>query len=232
MVKMQYFTYMFVEASEKMLEKNRELLVNSEFLIIDVRDNGGGTDNAYQKILPYLVTGPSRTLGVQYLASPTLISTSEKYLLGLKKDTEKNKVEIQDLEKRILQLKAKPGKYVIYDNEKIHINSVGPYNNGPSQIVVLANNHTASAAENFLLLAKQSKKTKIIGVPSSGVLDYANAMFFEYGCDNYKLLMPTYKSFRLPEYPIDNIGIQPDIYLDEGVSNWVEFSVRYLEDTK
>ena len=232
MVKMQYFSYMFVDAIEKMLERNRELLENSEFLIIDVRDNGGGTDNAYQKILPYLVTGPSRTLGVQYLASPTLISTSEKYLFGLKKDTEKNKVEIQDLEKRILQLKAKPGKYVIYDNEKIHINSVGPYNNGPSQIVVLANNHTASAAENFLLLAKQSKKTKIIGVPSSGVLDYANAMFFEYGCDNYKLLMPTYKSFRLPDYPIDNIGIQPDIYLDDGVSNWVEFSVGYLEYTK
>lgn len=230
-VKMKYFSYIFVDAIEKMIEKNKALLENSEFLIVDVRDNGGGTDNAYQKILPYLMTGPSRSVGVEYLASPTLITTSEKYLLGLKKDIDKNKDEIEGLENRIRQLKADPGKYVNYDGEKVHVNSILPAPKSPSQIVVLANDHTASAAENFLLLAKHSKKTKIVGIPSSGVLDYANAMFFEYGCDNYKLLMPTYRSFRLPNYPIDNIGVQPDIYLDEGIEDWVKFSVDYLEGT-
>ncbi|SEQ79083.1 S41 family peptidase [Epilithonimonas lactis] len=228
-VKMQYFSYMFVENIEKMIEKNKALLESSDFLIIDVRDNGGGTDNGYQKILPYIVTGPSRSVGVEYLASPTLISTTEKYLQGLKKDAEKNKAQIEDLENRIRQLKANPGKYVNYDEKKVRIESMVPSVKSPSQIVVLANDHTASAAENFLLLAKQSKKTKIIGIPSSGVLDYANAMFFEYGCDNYKLLMPTYNSFRLPDYPIDNIGVQPDIYLDESVKDWTQFAVDYLE---
>ena len=113
---------------------------------------------------------------------------------------------------------------------KTNISSISPAVKSPAQIVVLANNHTGSAAENFLLNAKQSKKVKLLGIPSSGVLDYANAMFFDYGCNNYKLLMPTYRSFRLPNYPIDNIGVQPDVYLDESVEDWVKFAVDYLEN--
>lgn len=100
----------------------------------------------------------------------------------------------------------------------------------PQQIVILANNHVGSAAENFLLKAKQSKKVKVLGTPTEGVLDYANAYFFKFGCDNYKLLLPTYRSLRLPDYPIDNIGIQPDIYLDKTVNDWVLFAVEYLEN--
>jgi len=229
-IKMQYFSYMFVNTIEKLIEKNKTLLENSEFLIIDVRDNGGGTDNAYQKILPYLVTNPARNVGAEYLASPTLIKTMENYLLGVQKDSIKNKDEINDINSRLKLLKANPGKYVNYNENKVNISSVSPAVKSPSQIVVLANNHTGSAAENFLLNAKQSKKVKLIGIPSSGVLDYANAMFFEYGCDNYKLLMPTYKSFRLPNYPIDNIGVQPDVYLDESVEDWIKFATEYLEN--
>jgi C-terminal processing protease CtpA/Prc len=132
--------------------------------------------------------------------------------------------------KRIEILKANRGKYVNYNQNKVNISSISPAVKSPAQIVVLANNHTGSAAENFLLNAKQSKKVKLLGIPSSGVLDYANAMFFDYGCNNYKLLMPTYRSFRLPHYPIDNIGVQPDVYLDESVEDWVKFAVDYLEN--
>lgn len=42
--------------------------------------------------------------------------------------------------------------------------------------------------------------------------------------------MPTWRSMRLPDYPIDNIGIQPDIYLDNSVKDWVAFAVDYLEN--
>jgi hypothetical protein len=43
------------------------------------------------------------------------------------------------------------------------------------------------------------------------------ASFFNFGCKNYKLMMPTWRSMRLPDYPIDNISIQPDIYPDKSV---------------
>ncbi|AXY78403.1 hypothetical protein D3H65_32380 [Paraflavitalea soli] len=35
---------------------------------------------------------------------------------------------------------------------------------------------------------------------------------------------------RLPDYPVDNIGIQPDLYLDSSVKDWVEFALKYVEE--
>ncbi|UHO40692.1 hypothetical protein H5J24_01925 [Chryseobacterium capnotolerans] len=230
MIRLQYFSYSFVDSIEKLLKDNKKILEEAEFWIIDVRGNGGGTDNAYRAILPYIMTNSIRKLGVEYLASPTLIQTSENYLKGITKDSIKNKEEIINLKTRIAQLKNSPGEYVNYNQSKVAVDSISLAVKSPAQIVILADNHTGSAAENFLLSAKQSKKVKIMGRPSSGVLDYANAMFFDYGCNNYKLLMPTYRSFRLPDYPIDNIGVQPDIYLDESVKDWVQFAVDYLEN--
>lgn len=230
MIKLQYFSYSYVKIIENLIERNKELLEGAEFWIIDVRGNGGGTDNAYKNILPYLITNPVRNVGAEYLASPTLIHTSENYLKGIMKDSIKNRVEISDLKTRIDLLKNNPGKYINYNQDKINIDRITQAAKSPSQIVVLADNKTASAAENFLLKVRQSKKVKIMGIPSSGVLDYANAMFFEYGCSNYKLLLPTYRSYRLPDYPIDNIGVQPDIYLDSSIEDWVKFAEEYLEN--
>lgn len=229
-IKLPNFSYIFVDTIKKLIEKNKSLLENSEFLIIDVRDNSGGVDDAYQAILPYITTNPVRHIGSEYLASKDFIHNSENYLEEIIKDSIRKKDEIVDVKKRIALLKANLGKYVNFDTTKVNIETIEPAQKSPSQIVVLANNHTASAAENFLLKSRQSKKVKMMGIPSSGVLDYANAMFFEYGCDNYKLLMPTYRSFRLPDYPIDNIGIQPDVYLDESIKDWAKFAVDYLEN--
>ncbi|MDX8566354.1 S41 family peptidase [Elizabethkingia sp. HX XZB] len=229
-IRLPNFSEVFLETIETMLEKNKKLIENSEFLIIDIRDNSGGTDNAYSSILPYISTNPIRSVGAEYLSSESFIRNSQKYLQGLEKDSIKNKDRIDNLRKRIVLLKENLGKYVNFSDKKVNIENINYAPKSPSQIIVLANNRTASAAENFLLRAKQSKKVKIMGIPSSGVLDYANAMFFEYGCDNYKLLMPTYRSFRLPDYPIDNIGVQPDIYLDTSVSDWVKYAVDYLEN--
>ncbi|MFC3755707.1 S41 family peptidase [Chryseobacterium tructae] len=230
MIRLKYFSYSFVDQIEKLIEKNRGILEGAAFWIIDVRGNGGGTDDAYRSLLPYITTNPVRNVGAEYLASTTLIQTSENYLKGISKDSIKNREDIKDLKARIALLKKNQGKYVNYSTDKVTVSSIPHADKSPAQIVVLADNKTGSAAENFLLKAKQSKKVKIMGIPSSGVLDYANAMFFDYGCNNFKLLMPTYRSFRLPVYPIDNIGIQPDVYLDETVEDWITFAKEYLEN--
>ena len=115
------------------------------------------------------------------------------------------------------------------DADRIIIDTIKLAYKSPRQIAVLTNGAVGSAAENLTLYAKQSKKVKILGRPTEGVLDYADARFFEFGCGNYQLLLPTYRSLRLPDFPIDNIGIQPDIYIDRSVKDWIKFAVDYLE---
>lgn len=87
-----------------------------------------------------------------------------------------------------------------------------------------------SAAENLVLRAKQSKKVKVMGTVTSGGLDYAAARMFNFGCPEYLLQLPTYRSLRLPDFPIDNIGLQPDIFMDRFVKNWIQYAVDYLEN--
>lgn len=103
-------------------------------------------------------------------------------------------------------------------------------NKSPKNIIVLANGGTGSSAEYLLFIAKQSKKVKIFGKPSYGALDYGNAFLVDLYCNEYQVFMPTYRALRLPDYPIDNIGIQPDIYMDSSIDDWVSFALDYLED--
>jgi len=230
LIRLSNFSYPFVERIEKLINENKSAIENSENLIIDIRNNGGGTDNAYSKLLPFIVTNPIRNIGTEKLATQGLIDGVTEYKNGLiEKDPKKNESEIKKLDSLTDIYKNNIGEFINLNDETVNVDSVEIASKSPRQIIMLSNNGTGSAAENFLLKAKQSKKVKVLGTPTSGVLDYASAYFFKFGCENYKLLLPTYRSLRLPNYPIDNIGVQPDIYLDETVEDWVEYAIEYLE---
>ncbi|MFT3981631.1 MAG: S41 family peptidase [Ferruginibacter sp.] len=228
-LKLSNFSYPFVDPIEKLIEKHKDILQTSENLIIDIRGNGGGTDDAYQKILPYILTNPTRYIRTEHLSTPAFISNLKNYNASLT-DKEKYQEQIAENEKKIRLLEANPGRFVNFSGNAVVIDTINVEPKSPKQIVFLTNNKVASAAENFLLAAKQSRKVKVMGTPTSGVLDYANVYRFnDFACLNYQLYMPTYRSLRLPDYPIDNIGIQPDVYLDKTVENWEKFTVEYLE---
>lgn len=222
------FMYNNVDRIEKLIMNNSDLLENSENLIVDIRNNGGGTDIAYQKLLPYICTNPIRLIGAQLLATQALIDGLQNWMDNLP-DEEQYQADKERIKKNIETYRKNLGEFVGSDSKAVYIDTIKPSVHSPAQIVILANKGTASAAESFIYKAKQSKKVKIMGTPTGGVLDYGSARSFNFGCNNYSLSLPTYRSLRLPEYPIDNIGIQPDIYLDKYVEDWIRFAVDYLE---
>lgn len=223
------FNYGYVNIITKMIEDNRNLLENSKYLIIDIRGNGGGTESAYYPILPYIMTNPIRDLWIENLVTPEFINFNEKYLESIKEEKD-NEEEVKEVEKELALIKNNIGKYVNTEGENIIIKRVDVSSKSPNQVIILADNKVGSAAEDFLIASKQSKKVKIIGTPSAGVIDYGAVIKFNFGCPDYQLNMPTYRSLRLPDYPIDNIGIQPDIYLDKSVKDWIQFAIKYLEE--
>ncbi|MFW6257742.1 MAG: S41 family peptidase [Prolixibacteraceae bacterium] len=121
-------------------------------------------------------------------------------------------------------------EFVNMDSSDVYIQEIEPVKESPENVVILINERTASAAESLTYRARQSKKVKIMGTPSGGVLDYGSTRWTDFGSDDYKLSIPTFRSLRLPEYPIDNIGLQPDIYLDESVTDWIQYARNYLEN--
>ncbi|HOW44242.1 MAG TPA: S41 family peptidase [Candidatus Aminicenantes bacterium] len=215
------FEHNFTERINKLLADHKDDLENGGNLIIDVRNNLGGVYESYEKLLPYVLTGDVRGMGMEFLATETLINEVQNWY-----EDEEGRKKASGW---IKMFKEKMGQFVNTDPDDAYVTEVKPEKKSPAQIVILANRRTASSGEAFVLDAKQSKKVKILGTPTYGALDYGSASFFDFGCGNYKLMMPTWRSMRLPDYPIDNIGIQPDIYLDKSVKDWVRFAVDYLE---
>lgn len=227
-IKIPSFDYPFVAIINDMFKENLSLIENSQNLIIDIRGNSGGTDNAYQILLPYIMTNPIRNMGVEYLATQTLVDGLSNYIATEKGKKEKE-IEIKMVKSWIERFEKNMGKFVNVSDSTFSIQKVELANKIPQNVVVLIDKRVGSSAENFVMKAKQSKKVKVMGTVTSGGLDYAAARFFKFGCPEYLLQLPTFRSLRLPDYPIDNIGLQPDIYLDKSVEDWVQFAVDYLE---
>jgi len=215
------FEHNYTERINKLISDNKAGIENCENLIIDVRNNLGGVYESYEKLLPYILTGSVRGMCAEFLASETLINDIQKWY-----DDEEGKKRAGEW---IKMFRKNMGGFVNVDSTDSYVNEIIPEKKSPKQVVILVNRRTASSGEAFVLDAKQSKKVKILGTPTYGAIDYGTACFFDFGCGNYKLMMPTWRSMRLPEYPIDNIGIQPDIYIDKSVKDWVKFAVDFME---
>ncbi len=227
-IRISSFKYENIDPVKNLIAKNKKNIEESKALIIDVRDNFGGTDDVYQPLLPYILTNPLRIMNVEFLSTPTLINGLRDYALqNIPKDSLK---AIQQIEDDLKEYKENLGNFVLYDGKKVTVDNIKLKPKSPKQIIILANNNVASAGENFLFSARQSKKVKILGTPSMGVLDYGSIREFNLECDNYTLYLPTYRSARLPQYPIDNTGIQPDVYLDDTVDDWLDFAIKYINE--
>lgn len=226
-LKLQSFEYQHLNEINELISRNRTNIEESENLIIDLRGNPGGTTDAYQKLLPYISGKAIRNTGAEFLATQTYIDNLEIYKKSLDKNT-----STEGIDQQIDKLRENLGSFVNFADtgKPVYIEQVEPAAKSPRNIVILADKATGSSAEYFLFIAKQSKKVKLLGKPSYGALDYGNAYLVDFGCPGYQVFMPTYRAMRLPDYPIDNIGIQPDVYMDSSVKDWVEFALRYLEE--
>jgi len=222
------FDYPFVEIINDIMEDNLSVIENSENLIVDIRGNSGGTDNAYQKLLPHIMTNSIRNIGVEYLATQTLINGLENYIKTIKDKKEKED-EVKKVRRWIDSFEKNIGKFVNVSDNPFSVQEVELAKKSPRNVVVMIDKRVGSSAENLVMRAKQSKKVKVMGTVTSGGLDYAAARMFDFGCPEYLLQLPTYRSLRLPDFPVDNIGLQPDIFMDRFVKDWVKYAVDYLE---
>jgi len=85
-----------------------------------------------------------------------------------------------------------------------------------------------SSCEEFILAARQSHKVILMGENTGGALDYANVHYLQMPRKGWWFQYATSRTNRLPDFPIDNIGIEPNVNIPVE-KNWVEFAVEYLK---
>jgi len=137
------------------------------------------------------------------------------------------------------EMKKNPGGFVVHPmmghDDTVKLDTV--YKN-PRQVGIIINEGNGSSAEQFLLAAKTSKKVRLFGDQNTrGVLDYSNSIPIDLPSGKYYMRYPMTRSRRLPQNPIDNIGIAPDVIvpyppnyqLFDKLDIWVEFVKDWLE---
>ncbi len=209
---------------------NKEKILQTENFIIDIRNNGGGSDRSYAELLPIMYTNPMRGIGVAFRSTPL----NNQRMLDFINIPE---YEFSEEEKEWAQvsydtLSKHLGEFVNLDTTIVAETTYDTIYPFPKNIAILINENNGSTAEQFLLDSKQSRKVKLYGKTTAGVLDVANMLFVKSPCQEFELGYCLSKSYRIPHMAIDEKGIQPDFYLDEEIRDheWVEHVTRLLKN--
>ena len=211
------------QAIDNVISVNKEKILKTENLIIDLRNNGGGSDECFTKLLPFLYTNPIRTVWVEFLSTELNnqrfldFATTEEYDF----DDETRKWMKESYEK----LQSRVGEFVNLFGDDVSITQYDTVFVFPKNIGIIINDGNASTTEQFLLAAKQSKKVKLFGTTTFGALDISNMHTIDSPCNEFRLHYCLSRSMRIPDMTIDDIGLQPDYYLDKTIPQykWVEF---------
>lgn len=211
-------------------------IINAPNFLIDIRNNSGGGDASYEKLIPYLYTNPIRKIDIEYLATEYNnqmwldFSKNQGFIKELFGEEDWS-IELQQDGKRIYEkLASQNGKFVSLDDSPIKetvLDTIYPY---PKHVGVLINENVASTSEQFVLEARQSMKVKLFGTTTYGALDMSNLNFVKSPCEQYYISFASSRSKRLPENVIDDIGLQPDYFLDKGIPKykWIQYVTRML----
>lgn len=217
-------------AIDSVILANRSEILKTENLIIDLRNNGGGSDGSYEEIIPFLYTNPIRVVGVEFLSTKLnnqrMLDFINKPEWGVDEEGKKwAKTSYDTLEKHL-------GSFVNLDSTIISVQQFDTIYQYPKNVGIIIHKGNGSTTEQFLLAAKQSKKVKLFGTTTFGVLDISNMNFVPSPCGEFELGYSLSKSYRIPSMTIDSKGIQPDYFLDNEIEeyNWLEYVTRILNE--
>jgi len=197
-----------------LLKQRRNVLRSHRSWIIDVRGNAGGSDLAWQSLMPYFNVRSTTTFGVEFLATPDNIQSTVRMLDAAAPGSG----AVPLLQATVAKMRnAAPGSYVRVD-ERLGTRDwattdYGKADDGmlPREVVVLVDSRCASSCEEFLLNARQSWRVKLFGQNSAGSLDFSNLRPHALPSERRGIWYATSRSLRLPALAVDGRGISPDI---------------------
>jgi hypothetical protein len=222
-LRIKSFNGSYDRSIDSVIKANLKSIQSTPKLIIDLRGNGGGSDHCISFLQPILYTNPVKNIGVDLLTTPDNTAAWE-FLINQYRNKLPGKY-LDDALKKIHQGDGKARAFVNFEPDYTGTLPVVWAN--PAKVAIVIDGQCASATEELLLFARQSKKTKIVGEHSSGVLDYSNVVPRDFSNPPFTLHYPTTRSRRIDAgLGIDNKGILPDIPLTLSTNNWLDELMR------
>jgi hypothetical protein len=204
------FDDLYAPVMQKLVADNRAVLASHKNWIIDVRDNGGGSDVTYAPLMGWLLDGDLRGYRTEYFVTPANIKAQEAICARTSDPAHCNKEMAPVLAK---MRTAAPGSFVLSGTDRIEYEKVKLEAKRPARVAVLTDHACGSSCEQFVLEARTSYRVKVIGRPTYGSLDVSNLRPHLLPSGRAQLYYATTRTTRLPDMRIDTIGVAPDILL-------------------
>ncbi|WP_055412172.1 S41 family peptidase [Nonlabens sp. YIK11] len=199
------------EYVDSIMQANHDRIIASEMMIVDVRDNSGGSDATYFPLLPYVLDGPVEMPSNGFWLS----DDNTEYLINAMAASKGYSVE------EYKQKDKQEYESFINNKGKAYFKGEGTWTftadtiyKGPKKIIILTDEGVGSSGETFVYRANQSDRVVVYGQNTAGVVDGFNGFPLDLGC--LTAVFPT--SYRAPDIatnPIDPYGIAPDVYVDK-----------------
>jgi len=212
---------------DSVIFSNFDKFTSHKNLIIDIRNNGGGSDLSYDGILPLLYTNPIRIVLVKYLSTELNL----KSLLNILNDKKVDKETKEYVKKISDKMKNNLNKFISISDSEVVERKFDTIYKYPQKVAILVNKNCGSSSEQFVYEARQSYKVKIMGTSTFGAIDVSNMASTVFSTDDrFTLWYATSISYRIPDLIADDIGFPPDYYFDKTIKiyEWIDKTIKIL----
>ena len=216
------FKFSYKSAIDNILKEYKEVILTHDNLVLDLRDNGGGSDGSYRNLIPFLYTNPINNINVEYLSTPL----NNSHWSGYDKKSFLIKLILKNKTKK---LNKNLGKYVKIWEKEFFVTELKEVYKKPRRVYILVNENCASTTEQFLLASKQSTKVKIYGKQTFGALDVSNVRKAISPDKMFALSYCVTRTLRPAKHRIDGVGIKPDVIIPVTISSWINYIQTEIE---
>lgn len=215
------------EIADSLIKANIAIKTKLKNLIVDIRNNSGGTVNAYDAILPLIYTNPILIVNGSIFCTDDDLERTKLDLSNYLKSDDVDSFYIKDYQKWIALKKKNLRKFIAIPQDTLVFDSIYAY---PQRVAYIINYGCQSAAEIAILHAKQSKKVTLFGEHTMGAIDYLNYYPHTFPSGKYDLFIATTRrTIPIGEKKLDGIGIYPDIQIDDSEQDWIQYVKHYYE---
>lgn len=212
---------------DSLYEAADEVIRQTPYLIIDVRDNGGGSDSNVSPLLPYIYTNPIKGDRVELLVTEDNLNLWKSWMKEWEEDERNYSPEqVEWISNEISRMeKVKPGTWII--RSKGGSTKTKDVAKLPKSVAIIQNQYCASSCETLLFWAKQSDRTILVGENSGGYVGYGENGGLSTPCYNFSLTCTMTRYQKQRKYEAE--GVSPD-YLLEYDRDWITQTVELLEE--
>ena len=198
------------------------------YLVIDVRNNGGGSDRNALRLLDYIYTNPIEQDRVELFATEGNIEKYENIYREAQQDTANYGEGFRTWARNTIErMKSAPSNsYLLLSTEDQFIRNDSVLDT-PRKVAVLYNKYCASSCETLLFWAMESDKTILVGENSGGYVGYGEALVIKTPCFGFNFPGSTTRYKNRRKYEVD--GIPPDHQLRYD-KDWLQQTIEILTD--